>query len=99
MRQSRNGLRLAIESLRAICIAGKSGWEHFDRDIAIEARVARTVDLTHSACANGADDFIGSETRAWRNRHQGWRSLPARGQMGGVSVSDLVIQVSGRQAG
>lgn len=40
--------------------------ELFDRDDAIETRVARPVHLAHAACAQGRLDFVRAETGAGR---------------------------------
>jgi hypothetical protein len=45
--------------------------ENFDGDGAIQARVARAIDLTHSTGTDGGDDFIRSETRAGGQIHPG----------------------------
>ena len=52
--------------------------QDLDRDVAIEPRVARAVDLTHSACAEGADDFERTDSRA-RRQLQGEAGLYALG--------------------
>ena len=41
-------LRFAPESRQTIGIAGKSVGENLERDIAIETRVVRAIDLTHA---------------------------------------------------
>ena len=43
--------------------------EHLDRDDALESRVARFVDVTQAACAEGGLDFVGTKLRAWTERY------------------------------
>ena len=38
--------------------------QDLDRDVAIEPRVARPIDLTHAAVADLGGDFVGAEARA-----------------------------------
>ena len=38
--------------------------QDFERDVAPQLRVARAIDLAHSAGADSAGDFIGAEPRA-----------------------------------
>ena len=35
--------------------------QDLDRDVAVEARVARAVDLAHAAGAEGGEDLVGAE--------------------------------------
>ena len=44
--------------------------QDLQRDVAIELRVARAIDLAHAACAEGRDDLVGAEARAGGQRHQ-----------------------------
>jgi hypothetical protein len=43
--------------------------EDLDRDVAIEAAVARVVDFAHPAGADG-EDFVGTEPCSGRERHE-----------------------------
>ena len=58
--------RLALEAKQPFGIAGKGLGQELQRDIAIELRVARAIDLTHPAHADAGDDFIGTEACAGR---------------------------------
>ena len=40
--------------------------QDFERDIAIQLRIARAIDLSHAAFADRRGDFVDSETRAGR---------------------------------
>ena len=46
-----------------------------DRDVAAQPRVARAIHLTHAAGAEEADDFVGTQFRANRKRHERRRSV------------------------
>ena len=66
-------LRFALESRDAIRITDERGGEDLNRDVAIEFRIARAVDLAHAAGADGGDDFISAKARTGTQRH--WRAL------------------------
>jgi len=61
VRQLRDRARLAVEPPAELRIGGKGLGQDLDRDRAVEARVARTIHLTHSAGANRGDDLVRSE--------------------------------------
>ena len=64
MIQCGNGLRLALKTL------AKLSSRDFDRDIAIQPRIARSIHLAHSARADGRKDFVRTEFVAYRQRHK-----------------------------
>ena len=45
-------------------VAGQARRQNLDRDRAIEARVARAIDLAHSAGTNGCDDLVWPQARS-----------------------------------
>src|SRR5687768_13756206 len=69
MCQLRDRAGFPVEPLAKLSIGRDSLREHFDRNDAIEARIASFVNLTHAASAQRADDFIWSETDASRQTH------------------------------
>ncbi len=70
MVQRREHLRLATESGQTIAIVGDRRQQHLDRDVAIQLRVARAVDLAHAARAKGGEDLVGAEARAADQRQR-----------------------------
>ena len=64
MRQCRNCFGLSLEPRAGGFVTGQMRRQHFQRDLAIESRVARPEHLAHPACANRRDDLIGPETGA-----------------------------------
>ena len=72
-------LRLAREAGEAIGIGSERLRQDLDRDVAIEPRVARAIDLAHAAGAEQRDDFVDVETRAGREEHEGRRRIIYRG--------------------
>jgi hypothetical protein len=56
----------ACESLPVV---GVVGLEDFQRDFALEAGVAGTVDLAHAADPEQSYDLIGSQALAWQQVH------------------------------
>ncbi len=52
--------RLALEPRETIGVLRKRIGKHFDRDLTIELRVARTVHLPHTAFAERCEDLVGS---------------------------------------
>jgi hypothetical protein len=66
MIERRKNLSFAVESRQAFSILCERFWQYFDRDFAIQLRVARSVDLTHPARAERRDDLVGTKFRAYR---------------------------------
>ena len=61
MVQRRNGARLALHALLQFRRRRKMGSQNFHGDGAIEARIARAIDLAHAARAKRRLDFVGTE--------------------------------------
>lgn len=57
----REHLRLALESRQSIRIVRQCIGEDLDGDVALQPRVARAVDLAHSARANERGDLVRAE--------------------------------------
>ena len=64
--QRRDGAGLALEALAELRIAGDVRREHFDRNRAVEPRIASFVDFTHPAAAERRNDLIRTQTRTAR---------------------------------
>ena len=65
MVQRRERLRFAREPREPVGVAGdRESGRTLDRDLAIQLRVARAIDLAHPADADAGDDFIDAETGA-----------------------------------
>jgi len=60
----RDRARFAIEPFSELGISGERRWQDLDGDDAIETRVARLVDLAHSAGADGRLNFVRAEPNA-----------------------------------
>ena len=69
MVQRGEDLRFTTEAHQAIGIIRDRGQEDFNRDVAIQLRVARLVDLAHPACTEGGEDFVGPEAGAGCQSH------------------------------
>jgi hypothetical protein len=54
----------SLEAVAEVRVIGDLGGKHFDRDGAIEAGVARRVDLSHSARTERSQNFVWTEARA-----------------------------------
>ena len=67
--ESGQRLGLALEPLFQRGGGGNVRWEDFDRDGAIQPRVARLVDLAHPAGAQWRDELVGPETSTTCERH------------------------------
>ena len=63
MRERGDRFSLSLEPRAPIRIGGKRRWQDFDRDVAVEARVAGAIDLTHTARTEWAKDFVRAEAR------------------------------------
>ena len=64
MIQRREHARFALEPRQPVRIVDDRVGKDLDRDLALEARIARAVDLAHPTSAERADDFVGTETGA-----------------------------------
>jgi hypothetical protein len=71
MVQRRDRLRLALEPRLELRVRRKVARQNLDRDLALEPRVLRAPDLTHTACADGRDDLVRAEERPGSNFHSG----------------------------
>ena len=54
-------------------VRGQLRREDLDRDVAVQLRVARAVDLAHPARAERREDLVGTETCSGGERHRGAR--------------------------
>ena len=70
MRQRGDRLGLALEARERGRIGGQVRRQDLDRDLAIERRVARAVDLAHAARAERGDDLVLSERCAAGEAHR-----------------------------
>ena len=61
--------RLALESLPRLGLVGQVARKHLDRHGPVEPRVARPVDLAHTASAQGVDDLVRPEPGAGIESH------------------------------
>ncbi len=64
MVERRKGLRFAPEAGDAVRVGRERLGQDLDRDIAVEPRVSRPVDLPHPAGAEGREDFIRTQACA-----------------------------------
>ena len=61
--QRRDDPRLLLESLEPVAVDRELLGQELERDVTVEARVARAVDLAHPAGPDALDDFVGPEPR------------------------------------
>src|SRR5581483_695466 len=69
------GARLLFEAAQAIGVARDVGGEHFDRDVAADAGVARTEDFPHASRADAGGDLIRADATPGRQGHKAAPSL------------------------
>jgi hypothetical protein len=62
--ERRQRLRLAREARQPLRIGGKRLWQDLDRDVAIQPRVARPIDLAHATSADWGEDLVRAEAGA-----------------------------------
>ena len=88
MIQRRECLRFAREARQAIRIARDGLWQDLQRDLAIQLRIARAIDLAHAAGPKEREDFVGAEpgARSQRRKYRGVRPIPS-GDKGGEFVA------------
>ncbi|MGB7220680.1 MAG: hypothetical protein WBD07_17915 [Vicinamibacterales bacterium] len=51
----------ALKTRQPLGVLGEGLWKYLDGDVALQAGITRSVDLTHPAGADGGDDFIRAE--------------------------------------
>ena len=56
--------RLALQASETFGVTRDVLWEDLQRDIAIERRIARAIDLAHAARANGGGHCVRPDARA-----------------------------------
>src|SRR6185369_9404990 len=66
--RSRRGCFL-FEAPHSVLIRGNLARQYFQRDLAIQARVVREIDFTHTSCADKRTDFVASELCLRRQTH------------------------------
>ena len=60
---------LLLEALQAIGVGRRRSWQHLDRHVAIEPRVAAAVDLAHPARPEERHDLVAAEPSAGSQWH------------------------------
>jgi hypothetical protein len=67
----------ALEPSQAIRVRGELRRQRLDGDVAIELRVARTPNLSHSAPANEREDFVMANTSTGSHSDQRYAPAPS----------------------
>ncbi len=68
--ERRERLCLALEPRQPFRVAREDVRQHFERDIAIQAGVARAKDLAHATSADGVEHLVRAEPGASCDRHR-----------------------------
>ena len=58
MVQGREGASFALEAQFEIGIGGEKAGQNFDSNYAVQAQIAGTVHVSHTACADGRNYFV-----------------------------------------
>ena len=61
--------RFLLEAVQQVPVCGECGGENLNRYTAVQARILRPVHFSHSARAQGRDDFIGAQFGARSEGH------------------------------
>ena len=69
MIERREHLRLARESRQPIRVAREQLGQDLERDVAIEFRVARAIDLAHAALPKPVEDLVSADSAARGEAH------------------------------
>ena len=80
MIQAGDGARFAIEALAQVRAIGQVRGQDFDRDGAVEPRVASFIDLAHAARADRGEDLVGAHRFSRKDGHAGLRQLKLLGE-------------------
>ena len=70
MLEGGEGLRLALEPRETVRVGRNGLRENLERDIALEPRVVRSIDLSHAARSQGGDDLVRPNADTRTERHQ-----------------------------
>jgi hypothetical protein len=87
MVHGRDRARLLLKALLPVRIAGQRGGQDFDGNVALQARIARAIDVAHPAGTERGDDFVRSETSAGREVHAPCYRGPRLERRGAVAVA------------
>ncbi len=92
------------KALQAVMIGDERRRQNLDGYSAIEARIVGAIDLAHSSCAEGRQNFIGTETTSSGNGHTGCMILPqfakpARNRSRVIQTDGLPAKSEERNAG
>ena len=72
----REELRFALEPGQPLLVRGERRRQHFDRDLALELRVGRAIDLAHPALAELGGDLVRAEATAGADHDRArWRPV------------------------
>jgi hypothetical protein len=63
-------LRFLLKAAHEVGLLCEGLRQDLQRDIALQPRIARAIDLAHTTAANQRDDFVGANARTWRERHR-----------------------------
>src|SRR5262249_27417524 len=67
--QRGESLGFALEAGHPVHVRRKRLGQELDRDVPVEACVARLVHFAHPACSERAENLVSAEPRAWTQRH------------------------------
>ena len=99
MVQRREDLRFALETRQAIGITGEGIGQDLERDVALQLRVLRAIDLAHPAGADLGGDLVDAEAGAWGKGQKGRLGLyGAGGSPDGITPEDALAQCCRRQS-
>ncbi len=88
MRERGDGFRFAFESRQPLRVQSERWRKHLDRDLAIEPGVRGFVDFAHAAGAEGGEDLIRAQARAWPRGH--WRQAGSNLSVDGLQGPGLL---------
>jgi hypothetical protein len=61
--------RFLFEARLSGRIASRRRWQHLERDVAMQAPVARTIDFAHTAGPDGGNDLVRTQAGAGLEAH------------------------------
>src|SRR5579859_1816492 len=75
------GAHLLLKAAEAIWVCRKRNRQHFDCDLAPDARVVRLVDLAHATGTYRRNNFVGPELGYLRESHWEWTAIITAGSV------------------
>src|SRR4029453_18774915 len=87
-------LRFPLKPREAVRIGGERVGQNFQRDVAVQFRIARAIHFAHAAHADLAGAFVDADAGAWTQRHESYRTGTSRFSSSNQCCTTMIALVS-----